>query len=521
MRVPRSIFSQLLRLALVLVLPLVAFIGWGIYQQFQNDRHDALRSLSQLRLLAERQVHAYLDSTHHRMERLAYRVNELQNTRGNIGEMLREFTALNQEYTDIMLVDGQGQLLAGVTSHPANPAESIVREEPYRTGIEAPDFFVSSFKMPETGRWAVLLSHPVFDTNTAGRRTGTLLLRLNLPALSRLLVYDPAESRTLLGVIDDHGVVIMRSFKAEDYIGQIAPRATELVASAGPAGKGSGELPGFDGKIRTFSTAALEGTPWVVTVSMPSDEVYRDAWRNLWRALGLVGIVLTLVVVLLLRRASVLARPLTALAAAARAQAAGQINATAPESGSAEIAETARAFNEMVALGRRSAQSLQESERRYRTVIDQTGQMIYELDVPTGRVTWFGATAIQQITGYLPEEINQGGLESWKERLHPADQSAAVARLQHCLITGEPCRAEYRMRHKDGNFRLIEEQGVVLRNEKGAFIRMVGCMNDITSRKQVEAALLRERALLRQIIDLVPHFIFAKDITGKFILANC
>ena len=76
------------------------------------------------------------------------------------------------------------------------------------------------------------------------------------------------------------------------------------------------------------------------------------------------------------------------------------------------------------------------------------------------------------------------------------------------------------MRHKDGSFRLIEEKGVVLRDGKGAVTRMLGCMNDITSRKQVEAALLRERALLRQIIDLVPHFIFAKDITGKFILAN-
>ena len=160
---------------------------------------------------------------------------------------------------------------------------------------------------------------------------------------------------------------------------------------------------------------------------MPSQEVYQDAWRNLWRASGIVGLVLTLVIVLLLRRASVLARPLTALAAAVRAQAAGQTNATAPESGSAEIAETARAFNEMVALGRRAAQSLQESEQRYRTVVDQTGQMIYELDVPTGRVSWFGNNAIQQITGYSADEINRGGLESVESQTAPSDQPAAVA----------------------------------------------------------------------------------------------
>src|ERR1700710_850022 len=134
MRAPRSIFSQLLRLALVLILPLVAFIVWGIYQQFQNDRQDALRSLSQLRLLAERQVGTYLDSTRNRLERLAYRVNELQVNHGNVGELLREFTALNQEYTDIMLVDGQGRLLAGITSRSINPTEQTMHDDPYRSG---------------------------------------------------------------------------------------------------------------------------------------------------------------------------------------------------------------------------------------------------------------------------------------------------------------------------------------------------------------------------------------------------
>ncbi len=521
MRVPRPIFSQLLSLALALILPLVAFIGWGIYQQFRDDREDALHSLTQLRQFAERQIYAYLDGTHHRLERLSYRLNELQNTQGNIGQLLREFVALNPEYSDVTLVDRAGRVVAGESLHPDQPADSALREEPYRRAVETPDFFVSgAFKHSGTNRWAVLLSYPVYDTDKAGKRTGTLLLRLDLAELSRLLAYDPAESRTVLGVVDDHGVVIMRSFQADDYIGQSVPGFAGLLPGAAKAGGGSGQAQGLDGKIRTYSTVLLSNAPWVVTVSMPSQEVYEDAWRNLWRALGLVGLVLALVIVLLLRRAAALARPLTALAAAARAQAAGHTNATAPETGSAEMAETARAFNEMVALSRRSAQSLLESESRYRTVIDQTGQMIYDLDVPSGRVAWFGTTAIQKITGVSSEEFNRGGLESWKASLHPADQAAAVARLQHCLATGEPCHAEYRMRHKDGSYRLIEEQGVVLRDQKGPFTRMLGCMSDITDRKQSEISLLRERALLRQIIDLVPHFIFAKDITGKFILAN-
>jgi|GEM_PF-6579446 len=43
---------------------------------------------------------------------------------------------------------------------------------------------------------------------------------------------------------------------------------------------------------------------------------------------------------------------------------------------------------------------------------------------------------------------------------------------------------------------------------------------DITERKKVEKVLRLNEDRLRQIIDLVPHFIFAKDIEGRFILVN-
>lgn len=43
---------------------------------------------------------------------------------------------------------------------------------------------------------------------------------------------------------------------------------------------------------------------------------------------------------------------------------------------------------------------------------------------------------------------------------------------------------------------------------------------DITERKRAEEALEKTNEHLRQVIDLVPHFIFAKDRQGRFIMAN-
>jgi PAS domain S-box-containing protein len=519
MRNPRTIFSQLLRMALLLVLPLVAFIGYGIRQQFQDDQHDSLAKLDMLQKFAERQIHLCLDDTRLRMERLSRQLSDPKKSHESVQQLLNEFTALIPDYTAVALMDAQGVVTSSVSTPLAKPTASKEANDLFHEASTAKTFYVSRpFKGPLTGRWVALVAYPVFGKNN--QRMSTLLLSLDLVETSRLLAYDLSESHTLLEVFDDQGTVAMRSFESEKYLGKNSPSVSKALMSAARFGGGSGEMVGLDGVRRTFMATPLANAPWIVAASMPSSEVYQDAWRNLWRALGLVTLVLALVIALLLRRAAVLSRPLTALAAAARAQSAGRDHAPAPETGSAEIAETAHAFNEMVALSRRAAESLTDSESRYRMVIDQTGQMIYDLDIPSGRVSWFGATAIAQIIGCTPEEMNDGGISAWVAKLHPDDRAAAEARLKDCVATGGPCHAEYRMRHRDGSYRTIEEQGVVLRDEHGKLTRMLGCMSDVTARKQTQVALGRERALLRQIIDLVPHFIFAKDISGKFILAN-
>ncbi len=50
--------------------------------------------------------------------------------------------------------------------------------------------------------------------------------------------------------------------------------------------------------------------------------------------------------------------------------------------------------------------------------------------------------------------------------------------------------------------------------------KVVCVIRDITELKQTQHALQQSERRLRQIIDLVPHFIFAKDAEGKFLLVN-
>jgi len=78
----------------------------------------------------------------------------------------------------------------------------------------------------------------------------------------------------------------------------------------------------------------------------------------------------------------------------------------------------------------------------------------------------------------------------------------------------------YKLKRKDGTEIWVEDRCRYLQNDKGETIVHEGLCHDITERKNAEDALIISEKRLRQIIDLVPHFIFAKDVNGKFILIN-
>jgi PAS domain S-box-containing protein len=73
---------------------------------------------------------------------------------------------------------------------------------------------------------------------------------------------------------------------------------------------------------------------------------------------------------------------------------------------------------------------------------------------------------------------------------------------------------------KSGNQRLITWTSTALYDDEGAVEYIVCTGVDITERQQVEAALAKERNLLRTLMDNLPDSIFVKDVEGRFITAN-
>ncbi len=139
--------------------------------------------------------------------------------------------------------------------------------------------------------------------------------------------------------------------------------------------------------------------------------------------------------------------------------------------------------------------ALRLSEERYRIVIEQTGQLIYDYDILSGRIYWAGA--VEELTHESLECFQEVDIAAWEARIHPEDRERALALLERAVARSGQYRVEYRFLRADGSYFDCEDNGRVLADERGIAARMLGAMKDVTARKLAEQDRLRLEARLR------------------------
>ena len=144
---------------------------------------------------------------------------------------------------------------------------------------------------------------------------------------------------------------------------------------------------------------------------------------------------------------------------------------------------------------------------------------VWDWDMTTDEVTFNDRWAT--MLGLSPDEIDPH-LDTWETRVHPADLPRVETQLEaHIAGETEMYDCEHRMRTAAGEWTWIRDAGKIVEHDaEGAPKRAVGIHLDIDAQKRQEAALERARNELRQVIDLVPDLIFAKDADGRYLLAN-
>ncbi|NCC50151.1 MAG: response regulator [Spartobacteria bacterium] len=137
---------------------------------------------------------------------------------------------------------------------------------------------------------------------------------------------------------------------------------------------------------------------------------------------------------------------------------------------------------------------LERSREQYKLAVDGSNDGIWDWDLRTNAL-FLSAKWKEQI-GYQDHEL-ENGFDTFMRLMHEEDRDRVIEYAQRSL-RGEVVhyQQEFRLRHKNGEWRWILARGAVVRNDKGLPIRMAGSHTDITERKQVEESLREMNAAL-------------------------
>ncbi len=136
----------------------------------------------------------------------------------------------------------------------------------------------------------------------------------------------------------------------------------------------------------------------------------------------------------------------------------------------------------------------------------------WELDLLENNLTW--SDEVYRIFGLEPQEF-AATYEAFLEAVHPDDRAAVDGAYSGSLRDGKDSyEIEHRVVRPSGEIRYVHEKCEHFRNEKGAIIRSVGMVHDITERKKAEAALRQSELSSRQILDSIPGMVFTTRPDG-------
>ncbi len=158
---------------------------------------------------------------------------------------------------------------------------------------------------------------------------------------------------------------------------------------------------------------------------------------------------------------------------------------------------------------KRMENELQKNEERYRLIAEQTGQLIYDIDLKNGSVEWAGA--INELTGYSSKEIENFDFYDWLKHIHPQERKRIQQAFKRCWNTGERFNEEFRFRRKDGSYFCVENKGVYLKDEEGCICRALGVMKDVTEIKLSSQKLRESEELYRSFLQNFKGISFKLD----------
>lgn len=130
-------------------------------------------------------------------------------------------------------------------------------------------------------------------------------------------------------------------------------------------------------------------------------------------------------------------------------------------------------------------EDLRESEKRFRTLAYNVPGVIYLCNNDASYSINFINDQVKKLTGYHSSKFLDGEV-SFTELFHPDDKEWIKDEVDKALAEQKAFQLNYRIRHKDGNYRWVLEHGTGIFDDDGNLLHLEGYLTDITEKKEAE-----------------------------------
>jgi PAS domain S-box-containing protein len=166
---------------------------------------------------------------------------------------------------------------------------------------------------------------------------------------------------------------------------------------------------------------------------------------------------------------------------------------------------------------RRAEAALRESEARFRIAAESASDLIYEWDIESGQVKWFGNVdeKLGDLPGHLPSTR-----EEWLSFIHPEDRDLVEQAMKRHFTERDTFWEDYRIRPREGHYLYWTDRGRALWDDRSQAYRFIGVTTDITQHHLAEEALRESERRYRELADLLPQPVYETDANGNLSFAN-
>ena len=166
---------------------------------------------------------------------------------------------------------------------------------------------------------------------------------------------------------------------------------------------------------------------------------------------------------------------------------------------------------------RQAEDALRESEERFRQVAENIREVFWMTDPEKNRIIYI-SPGYDQIWGRTCQSLYEEP-RSWLAAIHPDDRDRVFDAALTKQVSGN-YDEEYRIVRPDGSIRWIQDRAFPIRDESGKTYRITGIAEDITERKEAQAALRTAYDKMEEILASLPGAILIVNGDERVAYAN-